>query len=205
MKQSSLFSFLTVTLSAILWTACGNSSSTPTTAAGNATTTPTATPAAAGGGANGSFSAVFDGIPVSGTGTDQPLQQLNSAFVYDSDSGQTKLLIDLCTWKNPDEGKFTHSIRFWAPNETGTWTIDENSPLHNKYSLYLDVDTGSMSRFTMGTFTLTITSVNGTHVTGTFSAHLTLSNDTPRGPKKSMDVTDGKFDVPIATSKVRPV
>src|ERR1700755_54152 len=111
-------SLLSIALSATLFSACGN----------------------------GSFSAVLDGQPVSGTGTDQPLQQLNSAFVYDDDNGKTKLLIDLCTWKNPDEGKSTHSIRMWTPNETGTWTIDDSSPLHNKCSMYLDVDTGSMSR-----------------------------------------------------------
>jgi hypothetical protein len=41
-------------------------------------------------------------------------------------------------------------------------------------------------------------------VAGTFSGTLDLSGDTPRGTKRSVTLTNGKFDIPFSTGNVRP-
>lgn len=154
--------------------------------------------------ADGNFSAVFDGQSISGTGTDEPMQLTNSAFVYPDGDSKKKLLIDVCDWTKPGE-KFTHFFRLWLPDETGAWTITHASPDHNKYMILADVETDEHGHYTSDSVTMTITSITSTRVTGKFSGHFKLSNDTPASTKKTVDVTDGQFDVPLATSKVRPV
>jgi hypothetical protein len=52
---------------------------------------------------------------------------------------------------------------------------------------------------------VTITTVSSTRVSGIFSGELTLSNDTPRGNKKEITLSDGKFDVPFSTGNIRPL
>jgi hypothetical protein len=180
--------------------ACSNSAGNT-----NSSAKPTASSdAAASSGPDGNFSMSLDGQAISGKGTDQPLQQVNSAFIYDDGDSAKKLLVNLAAWKNPDD-KATHYIRMWTPATSGTWTVTRQSPLHYRYSAYVDYAIGSMSRFNAESFTITITSISANRVTGKFSGHFGLSDDTPSGPKKTVEITDGVFDLPIATSKVRPV
>jgi hypothetical protein len=53
-------------------------------------------------------------------------------------------------------------------------------------------------------FAVTITSLTAARVAGVFSGKMTLSPDTPNAPKKTVTVTDGSFDIPMATSKLVP-
>jgi hypothetical protein len=49
---------------------------------------------------------------------------------------------------------------------------------------------------------VTITRISSSRVTGTFSGKFSVPHDTPNVPKTEIVITDGKFDIPLATLKV---
>jgi|SRR5579864_2049094 len=143
------------------------------------------------------FSALIDGEPVSGGAIDN-MQQQNAAYIVPSgtDNAAT-LLFYLFDSKVPNDPNFSHSFRFQLPKGVG---------LASKAYLTLNVilDPNHSARYNTSTAVITITSLTATRVSGTFSGTMALSPDTPNAPKKEVTVTEGKFDIPMATSKLIP-
>jgi hypothetical protein len=150
-----------------------------------------------------SFSATIDGSNISGHGIDE-LQVKNTAFTYPggADKASKRLLFFLFSTKNGSDTKPDYSFRFSIPDKEGVFTknLHDDQP----YDITLDFLTGDLSRYWSQAVTVTLTSITASRVTGTFSGKFILSDDTPRGSKKEVTITDGKFDVPFSTGNVKP-
>ena len=149
-----------------------------------------------------SFSATLDGVKIAGNGVDE-LQQANAAFIYPQANDKSKrLLFFLRSTKDGSDTKPDFSFRFSIPDKEGAFTknIRDGQP----YDITLDFLTGDLSRYWAQAVTVNLTSVTASRVEGTFSGKFTLSDDTPRGSKKEVTVSDGKFDIPYSASKIKP-
>ena len=148
-----------------------------------------------------SFSATLDGVEITGNGVDD-LQLVNTAFIYPQSNDSKRLLFFLKSTKNGSDTKPDYSFRFSIPDKEGMFTknIRDGQP----YDTTLDFLTGDLSRYWSQAVTVNLTSITASRIQGTFSGKFVLSDDTPRGNKKEVTVTDGKFDIPYSTSKMRP-
>jgi hypothetical protein len=143
------------------------------------------------------FSALVDGQPVSGGAIDD-MQQQNAAYTLPSgNGGAPTLLFYLFDSKVPNDPTFTHSFRFQLAKALGP-----ASDAHLTLNVILDPN--HTARYNSSTPTITITSLTPSRVAGTFSGKMSVSPDTPNAPKTEVTVTDGKFDIPMATSKLSP-
>lgn len=142
------------------------------------------------------FSALVDGQPVSGGAIDD-MQQQNAAYTVPSSSGAPTLLFYLFNSKIPNDPNFTHSFRIQLPKALGP-----ASDAHVTLNVILDPN--HVARYSSSTPTVTITSLTATRVSGAFSGKLSVSPDTPNAPKSEVTVTNGTFDIPMATSKLSP-
>ena len=98
-------------------------------------------------------------------------------------------------------------MRFWIPPATGTHTQKGYTEHSCDCSVTLNQGIASgqqLARYNSDTMTITVTSMTPARVAGTFSGSFTLSGDTPRAPKKRVTIADGKFDLPMSTSKMTP-
>jgi hypothetical protein len=155
---------------------------------------------------NATWSATIDGQAVSGTGIDG-LQQRNAAYQVPGSAGEKTLLFYLFDTKDgADDAKFTHSMRFYLPYKEGAKHIDRSSPDHGRYGITVNLvpDDNHAYRYSEAGIDVTFTAITASHVTGTFSGKFTVSPDSPNAPKSEITVTDGKFDIPMATSKLIP-
>jgi hypothetical protein len=142
------------------------------------------------------FSAQVDGQPVSGGAID-PMQQQNAAYTLPGASGAAPLLLFyLYDSKIPNDPNFTHSFRFQLTKAGGP-----ASDAHLTLNVILDPT--HSARYDSSSPTITITSLTATRVAGTFSGKLSASPDSPNA-KPEVTVTDGKFDIPMATSTLAP-
>ena len=148
-----------------------------------------------------SFSATLDGVETTGKGVDE-LQLMNTAFIYPQSDNSNRLLFFLKTTKSGSDTKPDYSFRFSIPDKEGVFTknIRDGQP----YDITLDFLTGDLSRYWSQAVTVNLTSITASRIQGTFSGKFVLSDDTPRGNKKEVTVSDGKFDIPFSTSKMRP-
>ncbi|HVU58056.1 MAG TPA: hypothetical protein VHD83_23505 [Puia sp.] len=164
------FQLLCLFTAASMTTSCGNSSS-----------------AAKAGNPDASFSCVLDGKTISGKGTDQ---NINAAFhLTGDDKGQIFFRLS-------DPDNTNEKFMFQVPGKTGATTFT-NSPTYS-YSGYMNAD---MASYTDDPVTVTITSISATRVSGTFSGKYSWQKGTGSGnAKPSVEVTDGKFDIPFSTS-----
>lgn len=152
------------------------------------------------------FSANIDGVAVTGSGVDE-MQQRNAAYVLPvAGTGPKHLVFYLYSTKNAADESANFSFRFWIPPKTGTSTQRGYTEHSCDCSMTLNenITTGDLARYNSDTIVVNVTSMTATRVTGTFSGSFVLSGDTPRAPNKRAKVTDGKFDIPMATSKVTP-
>ncbi len=143
------------------------------------------------------FSAVIDGTAVSGGAIDG-LQQNNVAHLVPKDDGSASTLrLWLFDTKTPDDQNFKHSLRIDVPAKVGA-----NEKTHISTHIILSPDhSGS---YYSDDASVTILTLTTTRVTGTFSGKFRNSPDTPN-VKPEITVTDGKFDVPMATNKLYPM
>lgn len=148
-----------------------------------------------------SFSATLDGVEITGNGVDE-LQLVNTAFIYPQSNDSKRLLFFLKSTKNGSDTKPDYSFRFSIPDKEGMFTknVRDGQP----YDITLDFLTGDLSRYWSQAVTVNLTSMTASRIQGAFSGKFVLSDDTPRGNKKEVTVTDGKFDIPYSTSKMRP-
>jgi hypothetical protein len=180
----------------LIWCSCTNNQAASENNAGAKT-------ADASSSGNVLFTATIDGQTVTSTVSDQPLQQLNAAFTVPDRDNNPSLLFHLGDVKNADDAKTTRAFNIRAAKKTATVHLpgDSENPY---YGITLDYNDGDMSRYLADDVTLTITEISATRVKGSFSGRMRLSDDTPRGLKKTVMV-DVKFEIPMATSKVIPM
>lgn len=155
---------------------------------------------------NAHFSCVVDGQPVSGGIIDDGLQQAsgyksNVAYIVDVDQGK-ELLFYLSDPKSTSS-QGVHSLRFAVPDKTGSSSF---GPDENGWGIEVDiiVNKDHTARYNSDSFTIDITSLSATHVSGTFSGKFTLNGNINDADKKEIEVTDGKFDIPFSTGNMRP-
>ena len=182
---------------ALVLTVTSCSGKTSATSAGSASVVSTDNPSDTAALGKATFSAQVDGQPVSG-GVIDGMQQQNTAYrIPNGGSGPPTLLFLLYDTKTPGDPNFSHSFRFQLPAATG--------PASNAHvTLNLILDSTHTARYNTSTPTITITSLTATRVSGTFSAKMAVSPDTPNAPKREITVTNGMFDIPMATSKIIP-
>jgi hypothetical protein len=197
MKRYKTSYLLLIVLTGILGFNCGNGA-----VKGRDTSAAAASPAADG---NATFSCKIDGTPITGSGIDE-LQQRNTAFIYPVPVTGDHVMFTLASTKDGSDPKPDYSIRIYCPRKEGTYVItdaDDDAENHN----YVTVDflSGDFSRYRMKSVTVTVTAIGNSRVSGTFSGTLSLSNDTPRGIKKEITLSDGKFDIPFSTGNLRPL
>jgi hypothetical protein len=145
------------------------------------------------------FSAVIDGTPVSGGAIDG-LQQNNAAYaIPNPKGGEPKLLFWLFDTKHPDDQDFKYSMRIYLPEKIGT-----TNTAYVTANIVLSKD--HFARYSTAKGTVTIAGITAKRVSGTFSAEKMMSSpDTPNVPHPQIAITDGKFDIPFATSKMFPM
>ena len=146
-----------------------------------------------------SFSVKLNGTLISGGQIDE-LQLQNTAFTYPSRDNTTKRL--LFSLISDQKGKDVYSFRFSIPGKVGSFTkvLQDGQP----FNITVDLQSGDFSRYNARSVTVTISSLTASRVSGIFSGTLTLSGDTPRGTVKEITVTEGKFDIPFSTGKLKP-
>jgi hypothetical protein len=143
------------------------------------------------------FSALVDGERVSGGAIDE-MQQQNAAYTIPSSGSQPAyLLFYLFDTKAPDDPHFSHSFRVYVPKQAGTAS-------NGQLTLNVILDSDHSARYGSSTPSITISSLTPTRVSGTFSATMMVSPDTPNAPKQQVTVTEGRFDIPMATSTIIP-
>jgi hypothetical protein len=84
-----------------------------------------------------------------------------------------------------------------VPDKTGA-----NPASHMQAHILLS--NGTRAQYYSKEAEVTITSLSSSRVTGTFSGKFSVPHDTPNVPKTEIVITDGKFDIPLATLKVYP-
>ena len=152
------------------------------------------------------FSATVDGAAVTGSGVDE-LQQRNAAYVLPlaATTPQQLVFYLYSTMNGADESANT-SFRISTPPKAGTYTkrgYTEHA-CDCDITLNENITTGTLAKYHADSVTITVTSMTPTRVTGTFAGSFVLSGDTPRAPNKHATIASGKFDIPMATSKVTP-
>lgn len=155
---------------------------------GPASSEPTAPgPASSGPSTGANFSAIIDGTQFSSnTGTDN----LNAAFVVNDDDGQKKLFFMLADPDNP-----VQKLNFDLPYKEGATTI----AILPKFSFEGYV-TKDWIVYVDDGLTVIVKTLSATRVSGTFSGNYRLENVKTPNAKVSLQVTDGKFDIPFSTS-----
>ncbi len=190
--MTHLKGYLFLVFSAPLFFACNGN-------AGNKATAPAATTGDAG------FSAMIDGQPVSGKGTDE-LQLNNTAFIYPAQGNNDKyILFNLLSTKN---GQDFYGIRFYTPDKEGEFNVANAKKEGYRCSIRLDFNLRSADNFAIysgDSVAVNISTITSSGISGTFSGEFKLSDLSRSKPyKMQIAVTDGKFDIPFSTGNLRP-
>lgn len=147
---------------------------------------------------NASWSCVIDGKAVSGGQISSYAgpegYQSNEAHIVEVDQG--KELLFYLSDPQAANTQGVHTLRFGVPNKTGIssfgtdedgWFIDITILVNDKHEANYNSDS----------FTINVTSLSATSVSGTFSGKFSLNGNITDTDKKEIEVTDGKFDIPM--------
>ncbi|HMH24653.1 MAG TPA: hypothetical protein VK563_22915 [Puia sp.] len=190
LKPALFFSTAAVLLfAAFLFTGCfsaAGSNPTGDRAAKDVSADPAASAnAGSPGGGNASFSAIVDGVKFSSnTGTGN----LNAAFRVKG--GESPVFFMLADPENP-----VQKLTFQLPDKTGSTTIS----ILPKFSFEGYV-TKDWVVYVDDGVTVNVTSISGSRISGTFSGNYKLENAKAPDVKQTIQITDGKFDIPFSTS-----
>jgi hypothetical protein len=134
-----------------------------------------------------SFSCKLDGKTISGSGTDE---NINAAFhLTGDDKGQ--IFFRLSDMNNTGD-----KFQFQIPGKTGSTTFTV-SPTYS----YAGYSTSNFATYLDNPLTVSVSSITASGISGTFSGKYTLSKGTgDANSKQTIEVTDGKFDIPFSTS-----
>ena len=187
MQNLKLFS--AIILSANFLFACSGNS---VVNAGKENASPAASVAASSGEAV--FSYNLDGTKISGGPSDDtPSSFNNQAQVTQNDYGKSVAFFLNDASTDNDAGTFPHSIRLVVKATTGTQQVI-NDEDHWSVQLFISSG-GSYIVYAGEAFTITITNISASRVSGTFSGKFKIA--TPGAGKEELTVTDGKFDIPL--------
>lgn len=145
------------------------------------------------------WSCVIDGQPVSGGKISSYFgpegYQSNEAHIVDVDQGK-ELLIYLADPKSATS-QGVHSLRLAVPDKTGNssfgpdedgWGIEVDILVNDKHTAIYNSDS----------FTINVTSLSASRVSGTFSGKFKFHGNIDDKDKNEIEVTDGKFDIPMS-------
>jgi hypothetical protein len=141
--------------------------------------------------ASATYSYNLNGTKVSGGEVDAT-QTNNIAWVSQSDK-RKKVQFFLSDGYSEKASTFAHSLRFAIPAKTGSV---EMRPDDDNWSVQLFVGAGQDGQYAMygnDVFTITVTGISSTRVTGTFSGKVKPFT----GTDAALNITDGKFDLPL--------
>jgi hypothetical protein len=134
-----------------------------------------------------SFSCKLDGKEFSGKGTDQ---NINAAF-HLTGNNKGQIFFRLSDMNNNGD-----KLMFQVPAKEGSTTI-KVTPVYS-YGGYV---TGDFANYIDDPVTVTINSISSSGVSGTFSGKYTLQKGSGNSnSKQTIEVTDGKFNIPFSTS-----
>ena len=91
-------------------------------------------------------------------------------------------------------------MRFAIPGKTGTATLAAEEDNFNVQLFLASGEDGKYVMYANEGFSITITNISATHVSGTFSGKLKLFEGKGAG-KDELTITDGKFDIPVRPNK----
>lgn len=171
--------------SAILFVACsGNSAANSSKDSTSVNTSTSNTSASVG---DASFSCMLDGKKFSVSGTDQ---NANAAF-HLAGTNKGQIFFRFSDLNNPEE-----KLNFQVPGKEGSTTFNV-TPTYS----YIGYITKDNINYLDNPLTVTITSLTATRISGTFSGTYTLSKGSAdSNAKQTIEVTNGKFDIPFSTS-----
>ena len=134
-----------------------------------------------------SFSCILDGKEVSGKTTDQ---NINAAFHLTGDNkGQIFFRLS-------DMNDIGNKLMFQVPAKEGTTTVNDTPDY--SYEGYI---TSDFETYIDDPIMVTINSISSSRVSGTFSGKYTIQEGSGNSnSKQTIEVTDGKFDIPFSTS-----
>ena len=137
------------------------------------------------------FSYTLQGKKISGGKTDVTLV---SNIAYIQSSGPTSnMQFFLNDAYDDNTSNVAHSLRFTIPAKTGTTQL---APGQDNGHVELFVSKGTEGAyFVYGNegFTVTVTDITSTRVSGTFSGKMKLAS----APADDLAIADGKFDIPL--------
>lgn len=169
-----------------LMNSCSNSSAashpgvTATGGSGSATT-----------GTDAVFSYTLQGKKISGGPTDV-IQVSNIAYIQKSGS-TTNIQFFLNDVYDDNTSSFAHSLRFTIPAKTGTTQLTPDQDVGHVELFVSKGSDGAYAIYGNEAFTVTLTDITSTRVSGTFSGKVKLAS----GPADELAIADGKFDVPL--------
>ena len=141
------------------------------------------------------FSYNLDGTKISGGDVDA-LMVSNVAAVTKSNGNPDMLSFFLNDAYKGNTETVSHSLRFEIPDKTGNVALTADSD-NGHVELFLATDEeGKYIVYGNEAFTVTVTNVSSTRVSGTFSGQVKLAESTGTG-KSVLTITDGKFDIPV--------
>jgi hypothetical protein len=188
------FFFFTVVALTATFAGCNNSN------AGSVATNNTGAASAADAGAfsgagNAVFSYSLSGKTISGGAVDAT-QTNNVGSLTGNEKGK-KVQFFLGDDYLPGSEVYAHSLRFAIPGKTGNVTMADGD---DNWSVQLFVGTADEKYDLYGneTFTVTVSSISSTRVSGTFSGKVKLVMGKGTGTDELV-ITDGKFDIPMRT------
>ena len=144
------------------------------------------------------FSYNLDGTKISGGEVDA-LMISNVAAVTKSDHGNTLSFFLNDAYKDNTE-TVSHSLRFEIPDKTGNVALTDAGDNGHVELFLASGEEGKYIVYGNVAFTVTVTNVSSTRVSGTFSGQEKLVESTGTG-KSVLTITDGKFDIPVRPDK----
>ena len=170
----------TIFLSAVLFVACSDNSAANAGKVKDSTSSSTTSDGA-------SFSCKLDGKTISGRGTDE---NINAAFhLTGDDKGQIFFRLS-------DMNNIGDKFQFQVPGKTGSTTFSV-TPTYS----YAGYATSNFATYLDNPLTVTVNSITSSRISGIFSGTYTLQKGSgDANTKQTIEVTDGKFDIPFSTS-----
>ena len=184
MQHLKLFSAILLS-SFLLYSCSGNTNA---NAVKDESSTATASATSSGASAatgDASFSCTLDGKSFSGKGSNG---NINMAFHSKDQHKKGKISFMLA-----DLNDISQKLDFEIPGKAGTTTIQNLSPQDSYVGLIL---TG-FTEYIDDPVTVNVTSITASRVTGTFSGKYTVEKGSDSNAKQTIEVTDGKFDIPF--------
>ena len=189
MQQLKLFSPI-ILLASLLFASSGNS----TVNAGIENASQSASESSSSG--DVIFSYNLDGTKISGGDVDAMMTS-NVAAVTKSDNGNKVSFFLNDAYKENTE-TVSHSLRFTIPGKTGTVALTADEDNFNVQLFLASGEEGKYVMYANEGFSVTVTNISATRVSGTFSGKLKLFEG---AGKAEVIITDGKFDIPIQANK----